>query len=160
MRKEKRDLIVNSIKKKINQYLLKIKLNGSLNKILCAILYWAEGAKINSNNITFVNSDPKMIQSFLKLFRLGFHLDEKKFRCLVHVHEYHDDKKIKEYWSQLTNIPLSQFNRSYKKKHTGKRKRENYMGCLQLRYHDWRVALEMRLLYNMFAQLVISQKGT
>lgn len=124
------------------------------NKLLCALLYWAEGAKDNSH-VHFVNSDPKMITTFLELLRCSFAIQEEKFRACLHVHEYHNEPELKKAWSKFTKIPISQFNKSYKKPHTKKRKRPGYMGCLALRYYDRKIALELSSLYNMYSSKII-----
>lgn len=128
-----------------------IKFNKNINLLCCALLYWAEGSK-TEGLVSFTNSDPKMIATFLDLFRKSFvGIDESKFRCLIHIHEYHDDKEIKKYWSLITDIPVSQFYRSYLKPHTGHRKKVNYQGTLSLRYRDRRVVQKLKAIYNTFS---------
>lgn len=131
--------------------LKKIKNSREFDALLCSILYWAEGSKTGSL-VSFTNSDPEMISIFLKLFRSAFDLDESKFRCLVHVHEYHNDLEEKRFWSKITSIPLSQFNQSYHKPHSGKRKKPNYHGTVSLRYYDFKIAVKIKSIYNMFVQ--------
>jgi hypothetical protein len=127
-----------------------IRFNSNIDLLCCALLYWAEGSK-TSSSIGFTNSDPKMISTFIELFRKSFSgLDESKFRCLVHIHEYHDDQKIKQFWSAITDIPVSQFQNSYLKPHSGKRKKAGYHGTLSLRYYDSRVVQKLKAIYNMF----------
>jgi len=152
--KAKRDKNIKTISEKANYYLSNNKFDKKTNKLLCSFLYWAEGEK-NKNSITFINSNPLMIESFLTLLRSAFTLDERKFRILVHVHEYHNEKKIKNYWSTITRIPLSQFSKSYLKPHTKKRIRDDYKGTVSLRYYDYKIALELTFIYNRFAERLI-----
>lgn len=127
-----------------------IRFNSNIDLLCCALLYWAEGSKTQSS-VGFTNSDPKMISAFISLLRKSFFgLDESKFRCLVHIHEYHDDQKIRQFWSAITNIPLSQFQNSYLKPHTSKRKKTGYHGTLSLRYYDSRVVQKLKAIYNVF----------
>ena len=135
------------------QLVKNIEPSSNLDALLCSILYWAEGSK-NCSNVGFTNSDPKMISTFLKLFRSAFVLDESKFHCLVHVHEYHNDLDEKQFWSEVTNIPLSQFFRSYHKPHTGKRKKTNYHGTISVRYYDSKIAVKINSIYNMYVQSI------
>ena len=137
-----RELRRDKIKKQVIELINKIKLNKEIKKLLCSFLYWGEGSK-NTNSLIFTNSDPLMIKSFLKLLRASFKLDERKFRGLVHVHEYHDEKEIKNYWSKITNIPLSQFSKSYLKPHTGKNIKKGYKGTISISYYDYKIALEL-----------------
>jgi len=141
-----RNEAVNSLKQVI--------LNKDTMKLLCAVLYWAEGVKHTHTLVTFVNSDPVMISTFLALFRKAFIIDESKLRGLVHVHEYHNELETKKYWSEITKIPTNQFQKSYLKPHTKKRIREGYKGTISIRYYDARIARELYSIYNTFAQSV------
>lgn len=117
------------------------------SKIACALLYWGEGTKYEGNkSVSFMNADPEMIRYFLRVFRDAFHLNEKKFRALIHLHEYHNEERQLKFWSTLTNIPLSQFNRSYLKKNTGKSQRTDYPGCISIRYSDNKIYKELMLI--------------
>ncbi len=121
---------------------------------LCtALLYWCEGAK-KTTALKFANSDPKLVKTFLTTFRKGFLPDESKFRALVHLHEYHDEKKQLLFWSKVTNIPLKQFNRSYKKPHTGKRQKADYPGCITISYGKATLVLDFESLYYTFAKQI------
>lgn len=93
-----------------------------------------------------------MIKIFMFLFRLSFNIDESKFRILMHLHEYHNEEKQKEFWSNLTKIPQSQFTKTYWKPHTKKRKRENYPGCIRVGYYSAHVARQLYAWYNSFAK--------
>ncbi len=134
------------------QEISKINFNKNIYKLLCSFLYWCEGAKLNNTHIRFINSDPKMIKTFLALLRKSFELEEKKFRALIHLHEYHNEKKQKKFWTKITGIPPRQFNRSYHKPNTKKRIRDNYPGCLAIYYYDHKIAKELAALYNSFAE--------
>lgn len=149
--KENRERRKKDIKKLAMLSVNNIKLNREIKKLLCSFLYWGEGSK-NTNSLIFTNSDPIMIKSFLTLLRTSFELDENKFRALVHIHEYHNEKDIKNYWSIITNIPLSQFSKSYLKPHTGKNAKEGYKGTISISYYDYKIALELSFVYNWFAE--------
>lgn len=130
-----------------------LKLNNSiiLFKLLASFLFWTEGGKSTDGYVFFINSDPKMFSLFVYLLRHSFNIDESKFRAMIHIHEYHNNKQL-HFWSSLTDIPINQFSKSYLKPHTGKRKRQNYQGCIRIRirYYDHKIALELRSLYNTF----------
>lgn len=83
-------------------------------KIAGLMLYWGEGAKKNHNGqINIANADPKMILLFLKFLRLIYCVNESKLRC--HLYCFSDQCITEElnYWSDLTNIPTSQFIQPY-----------------------------------------------
>ncbi|OGE30397.1 hypothetical protein A2631_01335 [Candidatus Daviesbacteria bacterium RIFCSPHIGHO2_01_FULL_44_29] len=147
----KRQKVLEGFLQRAGEMLEGISLDTNLSKLLCSFLFWAEGEK-NVSYVTFVNSDPKMVSLFLLTLRKGFSLEEHKFRALVHIHEYHSDKEIKEFWSQITKIPLSQFTKSYLKPHTGKNTRSGYKGSISVRYYDYKIALELNSIYNTFSK--------
>lgn len=126
-----------------------IQLSQELWKLCCCLLWWCEGNK-DSKVVRFTSSDPTLIQNFLLSFRSGFKIDESKFRALVHLHSYHNDELQKEYWSQITKIPLNQFYASFQKQNTGIRTKENYPGCVAISYYDAKIAKELAALYNAF----------
>lgn len=130
---------------------LKISESPSLSKVLCSILYWGEGSK-TGYRVAFINSDPTMVATFIKLLRLSFSLDESKFRALVHIHEYHNEAQIKNFWSNITGIPLSQFTKSYLKPHTKKVIRQGYKGALRIAYADTKIVDELKAVYNGLAK--------
>ncbi|MEK7165241.1 MAG: hypothetical protein AAB874_00340, partial [Patescibacteria group bacterium] len=103
--------------------------------VLCA-LYWAEGSK-NRGMLNFANTDPKLLKLFITLLRQCYKLDEQKFRIRLHLHWYHKEKELKIFWSKLLNIPVSQFNKTYRKKRSKERVfRKNIGGICFLRYNS------------------------
>ncbi len=112
-------------------------------KLACALLYYCEGNKSIKNGVSFINSDPEIIMTFLSLFRSCFTLNEVKFRLCIHLHNYHDEKTQKRFWSKITNLPNDNFTKSFLKNEGGLYKKENYQGCLRIRYHDADIAREL-----------------
>lgn len=103
-------------------------------------LYWAEGSKDKPydrrENVTFVNSDPGMIQVFLAwLDLLG--VDRKRLRFNVMIHESADVGGAEQYWAELVGADRSAFNKTTIKKHNPKTVRKNigdsYRGCLAIK---------------------------
>lgn len=121
-------------------------------KLYCSLLYWCEGGKGYYESVRFVNSDPILIKTFLILFRNSFHVDEGKFRVLMYLHSYHNERVQKEFWSNLTKIPKTQFNKTFLKPNTKKRIRNNYPGCVAISYHDRKVARMLRAIYKAFSE--------
>src|SRR3989344_780594 len=133
------------------QLLSRILITPEICKLCCALLFWCEGSK-STTSVKFTNSDPSLIRLFLNLLRIGFKIDESKLRILMHLHEYHLEKKQKNFWKKVTKIPFKQFHRSYLKPNTGKRKHVNYSGCVSVSYYDAKVAKELTTIYNTFVQ--------
>jgi predicted transcriptional regulator len=120
--------------------------------ILCAMIYLCEGNKSLKSLMVFTNSDPSLIATFLYLFRNSFKLEEKKFRVLMHLHKYHDEKVQKEFWSKITQIPQEQFNRTYLKPTSGKYKKEGYQGCIKVYYGDVSITRKLQSIAKMFME--------
>lgn len=76
-------------------------------------LYWAEGSKKNKA-VQLCNSDPKMINFHLKWLNKFFGVDINRLSARVSINQIHYDREqsVKEYWSQQTKIPLSQFRKT------------------------------------------------
>lgn len=148
-RQEKLSLIQADVVKFIGQ----IPQTRQLHKLACALLYWCEGEKSKSS-VSFVNSDPQMIATYLVLFRSAFQLDEKKFRILLHLHWYHKDLQEIEFWSRITAIPKSQFYKIYRKPNTGKSKKQNYRGCIAIRYYDVKIIMELQSIWEQYSNKI------
>lgn len=90
-------------------------------------LYWAEGCK-KTRRVEFCNSDPKMIQFLLLWFRKCFQVEDVDIRCCVGINQAHRHREglVKQYWSDITGIPLSQFHKTSFKKVISKKVYENF----------------------------------
>jgi len=112
-------------------------------KLYTALIYWCEGAKGADNILKFANSDPALVKFFLLMLKKGFDVRSDKFRAMIHLHDYHNERKQIAFWSKLTSIPPQQFYKSYRKPHTGIRQRANYQGCITINYYDKLIAREV-----------------
>jgi len=148
--KFKKEAILSEIFLKVERDIGLVKRNIILDKIFCSLLFWGEGSKSGSD-LRITNSDPEFIRLFLMLLRASFSIDEGKFRAVLHLHQYHNIKNQKQYWSKITNLPVKLFQ-VYIKKNTGKNKKENYQGCLSLRYYDYKIAIELKNYYQIFSK--------
>lgn len=103
-------------------------------------LYWAEGTKSKpyrtQERVTFVNSDPGMIEVFLAWLRL-LRVDDDRLRFHVLIHETADVAGAERFWADLTGARTAAFGKTSIKKHIPKTNRknvgENYHGCLAVR---------------------------
>lgn len=121
------------------------------HKLFLALLYWGEGAKTR-NGVDFINSDPAMIKVYLWLFRKSFILNEDKFRVRIHLHNYHNQEEMVDYWSKVTGIPKNHFS-IYNKPHTGINKKPGYKGCLSIRYGDSRIIKEVLIIIKRLGNI-------
>lgn len=137
----------NRHKDKINRnitifYNSKSEINQlSRNEIFLAglALYWAEGFKnISEGRAGFCNSDPRMIKFMMFWFRNILNVPNSDFTLRAEFNVTHLDrqKEIEEFWSNITQIPLSQFNKPYFQKSVHLRNyphRNTYYGVLRIR---------------------------
>lgn len=149
LRRESRDRL---LKEYVQTELERIKLDKNLCRLLCAFLYWGEGAKITGGVIRFMNSDPAMIRSFLFLFRRGFDADESKFYAFLHLHQYHDSEKQVKFWSEVTGF-LPEKIKIHLKPNSGKIIRENYPGCISIAYGNIVLFNQLLFYYELFSDI-------
>lgn len=140
------------LEKRAYELLKNTNLSKEIIKLCCTLLWWCEGNKDDSM-VRFTSSDSTLIKNFLFLLRSGFEIDESKFRALVHLHSYHNETAQKNFWSVVTSIPVSQFNKSHQKLNTGKRFHDDYQGCIAISYYDAKIAKELYALYNAFNRI-------
>jgi len=130
-------------------------LDKNTKKILASIIYWCEGSKYPATNkVDLTNSDPSLLQVFIKLLRESFLLDESKFRARLQIHSSQDLSKIKKYWSKVLNIPVSQFMKPTITAANGKKHRKDYMGTCTIRYSDYKIQLKLIGIYEQFGKLI------
>ncbi|MBU3964166.1 hypothetical protein KJ562_00300 [Patescibacteria group bacterium] len=102
-------------------------------KIVGAMLYWAEGSK--SGGVEITNSDPKLIKFMVRWLKQVCEAQPERLKARLNIHANQNDKKIKKYWSEITNIPISQFGKSYiKPEGTGHRKNILDNGVIRIRF--------------------------
>lgn len=83
--------------------------NHDLIKMIGVALYWGEGGKTMKGMARISNSDPGLIKMSMRFFREVCKVKEHRFRAYVHTHSAGQVKEIEKYWSDITNIPRSQF---------------------------------------------------
>jgi len=105
-------------------------------RIAGIMLYWGEGTKSGSS-VMFSNSDPQMVKLFLSFLRKICRVEEYRLRILLHIYDNQNEKSLKKLWSTITEIPLSQFSKTYY--HSGQKgtyKKTCLYGTISLRYSD------------------------
>ena len=128
----------------VNDLYSSFKIDKYSKILICAALYGCEGLKNKKESLGFTNSDPYLIQIFMKLLRSSFKLDERKFSVCVHLHDYHNKRIQLEFWSKITQIPLAQFMKPYMKNSLHSYKKDGYPGCISVRYYD--ISIKRRLM--------------
>ncbi len=78
-------------------------------------LYWAEGLKTKSFSIGLTNTNPVMLILFIRWLEF---FDVSKSKLKIHLHLYSDMNIKKQiiFWSNILDVPVSQFRKPYIKK--------------------------------------------
>jgi len=117
---KKRELITQELRKEGFSEI------GTLNdreRFLVGVsIYAGEGGKTD-RDISFVNSDSKLIDFMMHWFKDFCNVPLDKFRGSLYIHDNLNELKAKKFWSKLTKIPLNQFTKSYIAKNNTKRLR-------------------------------------
>jgi len=99
-----------------------------------AALYAGEGAK-RDGVVHFANSDPRMVRLFCAWLRRFFPIDESRLRVRLYLHQGLDLDAAISFWSDMTGIPQSQFNKTYRAiADSGIRHTKHVYGCVGVRY--------------------------
>lgn len=148
-KKKKTKFLKQTLLKKALEEVSKTNLNTDHQRILCAMIYWCEGAK-NDSYVQFTNSDPKLVNLFIKLLVKTFNASRDKFKVRLHLHSYHNPKKQHEFWQQELNLKSCQFYKPYLKINSGKNIREGYPGCVAVTYFDTMLARRLLSLAGAY----------
>ncbi len=100
-------------------------------------LYAGEGVKAK-REVRFCNSNPDIVNFMIRWLKECFEIDDNRLRCAVGINEVHRNREevVKNYWSQITKIPLSSFHKTSFKKVVSKKVYKNFnnhFGTLDVR---------------------------
>ncbi len=119
------------------------KINDRELWLLGTALYWAEGSKEKERRpgtgVQFTNSDPRMVNLFLKWLKKICGLNDRDIYFDIFIHENHRDRldSVIKYWSKATKFPKKYFPHIYFKKNRVNTKRtnvgDNYYGTVKIR---------------------------
>ncbi len=113
--------------------------NKVIDLAILSMIYQCEGSKDN-RSLRFTNSDPDLVRLFLVTLRSGFDIDEKRLRMRVHMHDYHNEQDILDFWSGVAHIPREQFYKSFRKSSDHRYKKYGYKGCVHVSYYDSKIS--------------------
>ncbi|MFJ5547742.1 hypothetical protein [Streptomyces sp. NPDC093225] len=103
-------------------------------------LYWAEGSKSKPYQrreaVTFINSDPDVIQVYLAWLKL-LEIAPERLAFRVMIHESADVAGAERFWADFVGIEPAELQKTTLKRHNPKTVRKNtgdaYRGCLVVR---------------------------
>ena len=98
-------------------------------------LYIGEGSK-TTGTVAFTNSDPATVILIIHWLRDVIGLGNENLSLLLHIYPDNNEKEAKQYWSELTKVPLTRFNKTTVDTRTNKvRSNHNILryGTIQIR---------------------------
>ena len=100
-------------------------------------LYWAEGFKnVHERRLGFCNSDPDMVRFYIHWLEKSLGIKKKDLVLRLALNSSYRDKtiEIEKYWSELLNIPLGQFSKTFYQSSIWKKtfNTEDYRGVLRI----------------------------
>lgn len=110
---------------------IQIPLSFETYRLMGAALYWAEGSKGKIFEIT--NSDPYFILFMVHWVGEIFKMPPQILKARLNIYPQQNELKIKKFWSNLTDIPLENFGKTYiKPLSKGYKKNNLYYGTIKL----------------------------
>jgi hypothetical protein len=110
---------------------IELPLSFETYRLAGAFLYWAEGSKGKMFQLT--NSDPYLILFFVRWIKSIFNMSPSKLKIRLNIYPQQNEKEIKNFWSDLTNIPIKNFGKSYIKPiSSGYKKNNLYYGTARI----------------------------
>ncbi|OGI95075.1 hypothetical protein A2917_01715 [Candidatus Nomurabacteria bacterium RIFCSPLOWO2_01_FULL_42_17] len=120
------NIIINEAKTKISK-----KISLESYRLFGTALYWAEGSKNKMFHMT--NSDPSLIVFWVKWLKKIFNIQPNILKVRLNIYPQQSEKLIRKFWSELTNIPMSNFGKSYIKPLSNNYKKNNlYYGTVRI----------------------------
>ena len=100
-------------------------------RLFGAALYWAEGSK--TTNFAITNSDPYLITFMVGWFKLMFNVDPRQLKANLNIYPQQDEIALKKFWSNLTEVPVTNFGKSFiKPLNKGYKKNNLYYGTIKV----------------------------
>jgi len=134
--------------------------------ILGAALYVCEGAKLRvSNNgkktysVEFTNNDPRLVKSFLKFLRTNIDVEEDRIKAQLFIYPDHDEQKTIGFWSEISQIPVSRFNKVIHLVQRSGRFKPSIYGTFKVRYHHKEHFLKLKGIIDKVFGILIGGVG-
>lgn len=101
-------------------------------------IYLGEGSKTDRGKIALSNTDPRIIQIFVKFLTDVCGYPVSRIHAHVGIHSHLSIKAAEEYWSAISGIPLRQFTKtSIQKSRAGKGERDRLpFGTFEVSVYD------------------------
>lgn len=115
VQKQRRIDLEKSLEKQSVQEINSLSDRELLVSGLC--LYWGEGSK-KQRELSWCNSDPQLVNFMIFWLNQCYGIEKNRIVANVAINESHKERNeiVRQYWSDIIDLPLSQFtNTSFKK---------------------------------------------
>lgn len=127
---------IAQINKQAKAFIDNSKLDRNNLEIFLVGLYLGEGFK-SGVRTGLGSSSPQILRAFVTLLRKLYNIDEAKLRAAIYARADQDPDVLKNFWSELLQIPPAQFHKTQIDKRTIRSKTySNYMGVCAVVYFD------------------------
>ena len=151
--KERRKREINEIIEEARKE-IRTPLSEETFRLFGAGIYWGEGSKTQDFEIT--NSDPTLIAFAVKLFSRVFGRAPHNMKAHLNLYPQQNETDIKRFWSEITQIPIKNFGKSFiKPLSKGYKKNNLYYGTIKVRV---RKGTDMK--YRVFGWLKAALQDT
>ena len=108
-----------------------LPLSSETRRFLGAALYWAEGSK--TKNFAITNSDPILIAFMTHWFKEMFDIPPSTLKAHLNIYSQQNEKEVKQFWSEITGIPIENFGKTFiKPTNKGFKKNNLYYGTIKV----------------------------
>jgi len=108
-RNEKRRIRIQEILENAKEEYLLLSKNPFF--LICLSLYWAEGNK-KTEHFQFTNSDPCAIKAIMRWLRKICKISEDEIKIRLYTHKIFLNENYEKFWSEITAIPISNFQKT------------------------------------------------
>lgn len=112
-------------------------------------LYLGEGAKTERSALRMTNTSADVMQAFMVWLRRFFEIDEERLRARLYLHHGLDVDAATRHWSDVLDIPASQFQRPFRPPTTSVATTKYPHGCITVIYSS--LSLHRRVMTLMEA---------
>ncbi len=133
--------------------------DNNILELAIAILYLGEGTK-KCDETSMASSDPTILKLFLSGLIKIYKIDVKKIRCELNLRHDQNAEKMKTYWSEQLDLPVSSFKHiRFDKRTIGSKTFSGYNGVCYVRYGSVAIQRKIICLGQIFCNKII-KKGS
>lgn|SRR3989344_5091327 len=121
--------------------------------LIGAMLYWAEGYKTEkASGVDFANSDPNMVELFMRFLRERYALDSKRLYCQIYYYADQDIDAITRFWSKKLALTPRSFRYPYRNHKVKAGSKQLQYGVVHIRYNDKKLLRDVLNLVESYRQ--------